>query len=195
MCQSDLTIQTVVEIGTWKGMGSTECLIRGLMDSYKPEVSFTSLEVNPEMHKIATESWGEKLPSWAKLVHGRIIEIDELVAEELGSEHPDEAKWFEQDKEAMKTCPNVLGSLPEHIDFLFLDGGGFSTDAEFEKLKNRSRIVGMDDTTSRKCKKIRDHIMNTPQQYEIILDDLSYRGGVMIFMDKTISPRIIYRRG
>lgn len=183
-CKEEPSVQTVVEIGTWRGMGSTECLIRGLMDSYKPFVSFTSLESNPEMHATAVSLWQGKLPNWAKLVHGRILEIDELIVEDLCSEHPDEAKWLQEDKNAMNSCPNVLHSLPNFIDFLFLDGGGFSTRTEFEKLKNRSKIIALDDTTNRKCKKIREMVISMPNDYQIILDDPSNRTGVMAFVNK-----------
>lgn len=186
LCRNNPTIKTVVEIGTWKGLGSTQCLIQGLVDSNKSQLNFISLEANAAMYDIANNAWKRNLPDWAKLVYGRIIEIDEMDNFQLGTGHPDEQLWFDQDKQAFTECPNVISLIPKKIDFLFLDGGEFSTYAEYLKLKNRSVFVGMDDTTSRKCKLIRKEILANTSQYEILLDNPWYRNGVMIYKNNAI---------
>ncbi len=181
LCAKTPSIRTVVEIGTWKGLGSTECIIRGLSDSGKDGLKFISLEADSGMYRTAHEAWEGSLPQWAELIHGRIIEVEEMDSLDLGSNHPDESLWFRQDLEAFSACPNVMHTIPEKIDFLFLDGGEFSTYAEYLKLKDRSLFVGMDDTTSRKCRAIRKEILERPQDYEVLLDNPWYRNGVMIY--------------
>lgn len=181
LCFTNPTIKTVVEIGTWKGLGSTECIIGGLADSRKDGISFMSLEADSRMYARACEVWKGRLPNWAEIVWGRIIDIGDMDSSNLGSCHPDERLWFEQDRTAFIGCPNVMGRLPEKIDFLFLDGGEFSTYVEYFKLKDRSTFVGLDDTTSRKCRRIRDEVLSDPQGYEILLDNPWYRNGVMIY--------------
>lgn len=52
LCVKHENIKTVVEIGTWYGMGSTECLIEGLKDSKREGISFVSLETNNEMYNV-----------------------------------------------------------------------------------------------------------------------------------------------
>ena len=184
LCKSNTEIKTVVEIGTWHGMGSTKCLLQGLMDSGKPDSLFISIEANKKMYDVATNCWKGILPSWAKLVHGRVVDITELDNTNLGYQHPDEHSWFEEDKAAMLSCPDVTGDLPSKIDLLFLDGGEYSTHAEFLKLKDRASLILLDDTTARKCKTIRQIVLSEPENYTIFLDDTEYRGGVMGFVNK-----------
>lgn len=183
-CVKDPSVKTVVEIGTWRGLGSTECFIRGLEDSGKSDVVFYSLEANQQMYETACSAWKTNLPAWAKLVHGRVIEPEEMDRVNLGEGHPDESLWFKQDEDAFLSCPNVINQLPDKIDFLFLDGGEFSTYPEFLKLNPRSTIVGMDDTTSRKCRRIRETVLSAPEAYEVLLDNPWHNNGIMVFKTK-----------
>lgn len=184
-CKNQSEILTVVEIGTWRGMGSTKCFIQGLMDSKKEGVSFYSLEINREMYDVACQCWEGKLPSWAKLIHGSIVGVDEMEVEKLKSIDSEKIKWFEEDKRCISSCPNVLDQLPESIDLLFLDGGGFTTEREFEKLKDRSMLIAVDDSLCPlKGKKIREIAMQSPDQYEIIIDAPNLRGGMILFANK-----------
>lgn len=189
LCKSKSEIKTVVEIGTWHEMGSTKCLIQGLIDSSKADLSFISIEANKKMYDVAVNCWQGILPSWAKLIHGRVVEVTDLDSTNLGYQHPDEPIWFEEDKNAMLSCPNVLADLPSKIDLLFLDGGEYSTHAEFLKLKDRSSFILLDDTTARKCKGIREIVLSDTETYTILFDNTSYRGGVMGFLNnKCVLP-------
>jgi hypothetical protein len=178
ICKHDSTIRTVVEIGTWDGMGSTECVIRGLQESDKTDIFFVSLECNPEMHKTACDSWKENLPDWAVLLHGRIVDIDEMDSSDLTDQ---EKNWFQQDVDNITSSPNVLHLVPDKIDMLILDGGEFTTKSEFLKLVDRSRMIVLDDTKIRKCKWIREQVLSDTDRYKLIFDAPEYRNGVMIF--------------
>lgn len=174
-------IKTSVEIGTWKGMGSTECILRAMQNSGRNDLNFISLEADEDMHRVATSKWSGTLPPWAHLIYGRVVDTHEMDTVDLGSFHPNEKMWFEQDRLAFSKCPNVLHMIPDQIDFLFLDGGEFSTYAEHTKLKTRSIFVGMDDTTSRKCKQIRQEVLFMPDRYEVLLDNPWHRNGVLVY--------------
>ena len=178
-CRNDRNIKTVVEIGTWYGAGSTECIINGLNDSKKDNISFLTLETNQQMYQVAVNWWKGRLPGWANLIHGGIVNSSEMDQSNLGYQHPDESKWFEEDKVALLSCPNVLNELPNEIDLLFLDGGEFTTKAEFFKLENRSKIIILDDTTNRKCKDIRTLVMDNQTKYKILFDQPECRNGIM----------------
>ena len=186
LCYRNPLIKTVVEVGTWKGLGSTECIIRGLSDSGKEGISFISIEAEPGMYAMACKAWEGRLPSWVSFLHGRVVDIDEMDDENLGSGHPDESLWFKQDRDAFMTCPNILDQMPSKIDFLFLDGGEFSTNVEHAKLKDRCMFVGMDDTTARKCRSIRKEVLSNPSKYEVLLDNPWYRNGIMVYRNKEI---------
>jgi hypothetical protein len=180
-CKDVQDINNVVEIGTWRGMGSTECIVRGLEDSGRENINFISLESNQEMYDIAVALWKNQSPSWLKLIHGRIVDISDMDTENLVG---DEVSWLEQDKNAMNSCPDVYNLLPEVIDFLFLDGGGFTTEAEFWKLKDRSKYIFIDDTLTRKGINIRKHVLNNLDKYDILFDITDDRNGVMGIFNK-----------
>jgi hypothetical protein len=185
-CKENLTIKNVVEIGTWRGLGSTLCIVQGMEDSEKEDISFISIESNLNMYQTAVSLWEDKSPSWLNLVHGRVVDILDMDKINLGYQHPDEASWFEQDKKALESCPDVADSLPDIIDLLLLDGGEFTTEAEFWRLKDRSRYIFLDDTTARKCKNIRAHVLNNLNKYEVLFDKPEERNGVMVILNKGV---------
>ena len=74
---------------------------------------------------------------------------------------------------------NVLNKIPEKIDLLLLDGGEFSTYSEWLKLKDRSTIIMLDDTTATKCKKINDELKSS-ENYTLIFET-SENNGFSVF--------------
>ena len=178
-CLSDTTIKTVVDIGTWDGRGTTECAIRGLADSGRPNIKLISFETNKQFYDLAVGSWNlSGLPPWATLIHGRLIGEGDLDGENLaGSEH----EWIAEDRKWYDTCPLVVSTLPDHIDLAVLDGGEFSTKGEFLLLESRTRMFVLDDTTSRKCRWIREYVLSSPQKYHVLFDDQAERNGTMAF--------------
>lgn len=173
-------INTVVEIGTSRGAGSTYCLIKGLKDSNKKNVSFYTIETNIDLYTKALNNWRKMLPEWACLLYGRIVNTHDIDYENL---HGSEKDWIEQDIKNLNNSPFILKMLPEKIDLLFLDGGEFSTYSEFLILKDRVKWIVLDDCNVRKGKKIKQFILNNPEKYKIIFD-ISDRNGT--FCAKTI---------
>jgi hypothetical protein len=62
-----------------------------------------------------------------------------------------------------------------------LDGGEFSTESEFKKLANRSKIIVLDDTEVRKGKAIKASVISSPDKYKIIFNLPEMRNGIMAF--------------
>jgi hypothetical protein len=91
--------------------------------------------------------------------------------------------WLKNDLNDYFLCENILNQIPDNIDFLLLDGGEFSTYSEWNILKNRSKIIVLDDTLVLKCKKIREELLND-DNYELIIDYPSDRNGFAIFKKK-----------
>jgi hypothetical protein len=173
-------VNTVVEIGTSRGAGSTYCLIKSLKDSNKTNISFYTVETNIDLYVKALNNWKHILPEWASLLYGRIINTSDLDFDNLqGSEK----EWIEQDIKNLNNSPLILKVLPEKIDLLFLDGGEFSTYSEFLILKDRARWIVIDDSGVRKGKKIKEFILNNLEKYEIIFDTGDRNG---TFCAKTI---------
>lgn len=176
-CKNHPSVKSVVEIGTWDGMGSTHCIINGLAESSKSGIAFVSLESNAEMHSTATKSWEGKLPSWAVLCHGRIVGEKDMDSSNLT---PQEQGWFAEDVQALGSCPDVTDLIPESIDLLLLDGGEFTTYSEFCKLESRTKLFFLDDINSRKCKAIRQLVLSS-SKYRVLFDAPQIRAGVMAF--------------
>lgn len=178
ICRVEPNIKTVVEIGTWDGMGSTQCIILGLQQSEKTNIQFLSLETNKKMYDAACAAWKDTLPSWASFIHGRVVDVHEMDSVELSDA---EQEWFKEDVQAIMSCPNVFNLMPAKIDMLLLDGGEFTTKNEFLKLVDRCNIIFADDTNIRKCKWIREHVLCNPDKYHLIFDAPQNRNGVMAF--------------
>jgi hypothetical protein len=176
-CKSHPSVKSVVEIGTWDGMGSTHCIISGLSESNKIGIEFLSLESNSQMHSTAMKSWEGNLPPWAVLCHGRIVGEEDMDSSNLTAE---EGNWFAEDVKALRDCPDVMDRIPERIDLLLLDGGEFTTHSEFCKLESRTRLFFLDDVNSRKCKAIRELVLSN-SKYRVLFDAPHIRAGVMAF--------------
>jgi hypothetical protein len=169
----DEQILTVVEIGTSRGTGSTYCLIQGLLNSNKNNITFLSLECNIELYNKAIQNWKNILPTWANLLFGRIINIDQLDDNNLQGSEKD---WFINDVNNLNNCPYILETIPKNIDLLFLDGGEFSTYSEFLILKDRTKYFVLDDAGVRKGLNIKKYIYNNPNEFEVVFDNTDRNG-------------------
>lgn len=154
---------TIVEIGTWKGMGST----LSVLTSKNDDTNFITLESNLEFYTIAKKNLSSFEGKFNQLF-GRIVDVEEVINfTENYSLSPEQIQWLNEDISNFKDCPNVLESLPEKIDFLILDGGEFSTYSEWTKLKNRSEFVALDDINVLKCEKIYNELLQN-SEYTLI---------------------------
>ena len=94
-----------------------------------------------------------------------------------------ETRWFETDVQAMLEAPNVLHTVPESIDLLVLDGGEFSTFAEFECLRSRvTQWVVLDDTQTRKSSRIIDWVRSDANSEFSVVFEGNERNGVAVLV-------------
>jgi len=147
--------KTILEIGTWKGMGSTKCIL----DCISEGVEFYSLESNKEFFDIAKNNLKEYDNKFNQ-IFGKIIETEKVI--DYVKDYTlskDEETWLEEDILNFKSCDNVINLIPEKIDLLLLDGGEFSTYLEWLILKERVKIVMLDDIDVFKCKRIYEELI------------------------------------
>jgi hypothetical protein len=174
----DYKPKNIVEIGTWKGMGSTLCIVQNL--NYNS--NFISIESNKVFYEIAQKNLSD-YSNKVKLEYGKIIEnneIEDFIKNvDLNNE---QKKWLFDDLENFNRCPNILNKIPKEIDFLLLDGGEFSTYSEWHNLKNRVKIVALDDINVLKCELIVKEL-NNDSDYEII-DNTNEGYGFCVFIKK-----------
>jgi hypothetical protein len=170
--------QKIVEIGTWKGMGSTLCIL----NSMTPTSEFITLESNKTFYEIAKNNL-ESFQDKVKMIYGTIVSIDEVNSFVSNLNLDNERKtWLNEDLTNLELCPNVLNEVLPEIDFLLLDGGEFSTYREWEKLKSRTKIVALDDIRETKTKQIYNELSDDIN-YELI--GLTHEGnGFCVFIKK-----------
>ncbi len=166
-------VKTIVDIGTWKGMGTTKCILDGIMDGRKRHYEIFSIECNLMFHAEAKVNLGF-LPPKFHLIHGSLIDAKDLypMREKLEGV---ELGWLEEDISAIKSSPNVLNQIPEKIDFLIIDGGEFSGKIEFDLLWERSNYIFLDDTSSYKNKDSRSFVIAHPDIFEVLYDNITDR--------------------
>lgn len=153
---SNLKYKTFLEIGTWNGLGSTKSFSDGFMNR-NDDYIFYSLECNKD-----------KCMDAAKLYtnNDKIHILNEVIWNEEPSDFYDifpqclsnnlYKHWNEVDIMNMKKCDLFLNrqNLPDIFDVLLLDGGEFTTYYEFQILKNRCKVIMLDDVNVDKCKLI-----------------------------------------
>jgi hypothetical protein len=180
-CQDD--VNTIVEIGTWNGEGSTKCIYDAVVNTNK---IVYSLECNKNRVEEAIKNLGMEGPNF-HLIHGTITTPEEL---ELMIPELDKfdvmssivlKKWLEEDMSWVKLTPNVLNDLPEKIDLYIIDGGVFSGYTDFLKLYKRCCYIILDDTLELKNQRTREFILSHPEEFTVIIDDITDdRGGFLV---------------
>jgi hypothetical protein len=153
------TTRVVVEIGTWNGLGSTKIMCRAAAQRPQNSVEIISVEANENLHGAAKKNLKkfEKL-GFLKLLYGSIVKDSQLLQSNLS---PTEKLWLESDLRDIAAAPNLTSAIPSEIDLLLLDGGEFSTYAEYQALKPLvGSFILLDDTNTRKCQRIIEEIAN-----------------------------------
>jgi hypothetical protein len=97
-----------------------------------------------------------------------------------------EAEWLQQDVVKMHKAPFTMNLVPKSIDLLILDGGEFSTYAEFHVLESRiTNWVLLDDIRVRKCKRLFAELAKSDQY--LLVGFSSERNGTAVF--KKVLPK------
>lgn len=146
-------VKTIVDVGTWSGAGSTLCVAKGVRRKL-PLDRHGSRVLGFEIDEVMVAKARRRLKSFdfVKVVYGSLVDSKALDEDSLSQ---DESSWLKADLEKMQRAPLVLGQVPASIDLLILDGGEFSSQAEFLTLRDRiSDWVVLDDIRTRKNKKV-----------------------------------------
>jgi hypothetical protein len=169
-------VKSIVEIGTWNGKGSSKCIALGVLQRATPNCRVIGFEVNPDMFKKAKRNLSKF--DFFEVLFGSVVGEQELDQTQLNEQ---EMGWFVQDLKWIRESPSVLDRVPKEIDLLILDGGEFSTYAEFKKLEKKlTRWLILDDTRTRKCSKILEELLHNPQY--LIVHVSQERNGTAVLM-------------
>ena len=153
---SNLNYKTFLEIGTWNGLGSTKSFSDGFLNR-SDDYIFYSLECNKDKCVDAAKLYND---------NDKMHILNEVIWNEEPSDFYDifpqclnnnmYKHWNEVDIINMKKCDLFLNrpNLPFIFDVVLLDGGEFTTYYEFQILKNRCKVIMLDDINVDKCKLI-----------------------------------------
>ena len=181
-------IKTILEIGTWNGLGTTRCIVEGLQNKKDNNYIFYSLECNAEKSDCAKKIY-ENNTNIHILNEVIINEIPNNIYEIFPEilKNADYAYWNSIDFSNMKDRGLFLKrpNLPELFDMILLDGGEFTTYFEYNLLKDRCKYLMLDDTNVSKCKLIVDEIQNNPDKWEVLEKD-NERNGFLICKNKLV---------
>ena len=179
---SDLKYKNFLEVGTWNGLGSTRVFVDSL--KYRTDdYIFYSIECNKDKAIHASQMY-----KYFDKVH--------ILNEVIWNEEPDdfynifpECKtnemfklWNDVDMINMKKCNIFLDrkNLPDIFDVILLDGGEFTTYYDFQLLKDRCKILMLDDINVSKCKLIVNEIERNPDKWKIITKNTNIRNGYLV---------------
>ena len=175
---SDTQYKKYLEIGTWSGMGSTRCLHLGFLDRVEPFV-FMSLECNKDKVEMAAVRYKDY--PYVQIMNSSIIEPSVIppvhILKEMFSDLKEE--WHSIDMENLATCSIVKD---RDFDVVFLDVGEYTTYFEFKELVNSPslRMIICDDTTTSKCRKVREELLSS-SSWKVLIDKPDDRNGWCVF--------------
>lgn len=169
-------VEVIMEVGTWSGRGSSRMIGLGISKSaIEVPKSVIGLEIDQKL-AIDASRYLRRFPNF-RVIHGRIVDQHELDSNNLSTA---EQLWYKQDLLNFESAPNVFSLIPSKIDLLILDGGEFSSFAEFVKLKSRIvRWVVLDDTLIRKNRKVHESLRND-SNFSLVWES-SERNGCSIY--------------
>lgn len=160
---SNLEYKTFLEVGTWNGLGSTRAFSNGF--SNRDDYVFYSLECNADKCQQASNLYKD---------NSNIKILNEVI----WNKEPDNffdifpqcksdqtyALWHQIDLINMNKCKLFLDrtDIPSMFDVILLDGGEFTTYHEFQILKDKCKVLMLDDTECDKCKYIVQELLSDP---------------------------------
>lgn len=146
---SDLTIERVVDVGCWNGLGTTLCVMDAMM-MRKKALSCLAIESNKTFWEKAVMNWKFKVnPENLKIVYGRfgsaVMSRKEIEAHPLFTKVKDHyTLWYDQDIKDYTQCNQVV--VTGKVDLIILDGGEFCGAGDLEAaLKLNPRYIVLDD--------------------------------------------------
>jgi len=152
-------LNTILEIGSWDGTGSTSCFIHAL-EKFTGAKKLTCLEVNKDRYNQLVDN--TKQYDWVECHNNTSISYDQLIEKDFNniwhSEYngilinpfpPTKAKaegWFNEDVENLKKFPtSFLVKDNSFYSGVLIDGGEFFGYSEYKILKDRTNVLFLDD--------------------------------------------------
>jgi hypothetical protein len=172
---------TIVEFGTHDGTGSTRCLRLGMVR--RGEQHLYSVDIDEPLQAKAERECGPDKWVFGKqvlhFIHGTIVKPTEF--QEFTHPDPDSRQYYIPERDANAKAPYVLDQIPEKIDLLLLDGGEWTSNAEFLKLWERCKVIALDDCNRTKSNKNWKAYYGLLDNWMLVGEDMNERNGWAVF--------------
>lgn len=178
LLSADPEVKRIVEIGAWRGGGSTEILRRQI--EHDQQTRLQSLEASKAMFNEAQKRHEDA--QQVELIWGSVCSIEDLDRQDLSDL---EKQWLLADETNLLACPNVTHRLFSEIDLLVLDGGEFSTYSEWQILQSRvTKWVVLDDTLTRKSARIVAEIDEPESCFRLVWHSTERNGTAVLMRER-----------
>jgi hypothetical protein len=184
-----------LEIGSWDGEGSSSCFVRA-MDLLSGDKKLVCIEIVEEKLNVLANRFKDK--SFVKPFLGSSISYDSLVPKNFDDvwDSPYNRipkilyskelvkSWYDRDVETIKRTPSFLEHDKNFYDSILIDGGEFTGYSEFLSIKDKCRILFLDDVHhAYKCNQIYNELKND-KTWTLYRDKPTVRNGFAIFIKK-----------
>ena len=152
-----------------------------------------SVEIDKKMFDRARQFWGwirqSQYVYQLELLHGKISENGLMSRTEIEA-HPGFPKvklhyqrYYQSDLKNDRHAANVFSALPDQIDVVILDGGEFSSAAEYELLQRTKSLkaIVLDGTTILKASRAHQGLL-ADGDWSVVYDNQKKRHGSSIFV-------------
>jgi hypothetical protein len=200
------TLETVLEIGSSSGGGSTEAFVSGLSENPASPKLFC-IEISKPRFENLQETY-KKYP-FVYCYHGSTVRAEQFPTPAVVTAFYNEISsnlrkfplplvldWLRQDVQYVRESGVAAGVLEkikaDHaidvFDMVLIDGSEFTGEVEYEIIKG-ARFILLDDTNTFKCYAVRQALLNNPM-YDLVEDDQELRNGYSVFRRRTTARRV-----
>jgi hypothetical protein len=177
-------VNTCVDIGSWNGLGSTQCIVQVLTSKGSGHVY--SYEIDDHMFEQSQNVW--KNNPYITLQKARVTETmmthEDVVNDRNYSNiaHDDWLSWYTGEQANFEK--SVVGTLPEKIDFVIIDGGEFCGRGDWAAVQTKDpEYVALDDTFTVKTGEVL-HSMLESGEWVVLYQGIDRNGWAILRKDR-----------
>jgi len=182
-------INKMLDVGTWTGQGTTECLAYGAhLKQLNSQLSIVSVEANSQLHKIACQYYGANKPPFLHLICGTLTK-DIMKPNDI-IKHPlfEKVKTHYELHYTKDVCHTINAPLIDFqgakVDMVVLDGGEFCGESDFNCCMTLCpKVIALDDINVIKNSNNYAWLMKNNKKWQL-MDSGEDRNGWAIFERK-----------
>jgi glycosyltransferase involved in cell wall biosynthesis len=199
-------LETVLEIGSSSGGGSTEAFVAGLSGNRSTPKLFC-IELSKPRFSALQEAY--RSYPFVHCYNRSTVRVDQFPTPEAVATFyhtvpsglrkfplPLVLDWLRQDVQYVRESGVPAGAIEtikaEHgidtFDMVLIDGSEFTGAVEYELVRG-AKFILLDDTNTFKCHAVRQNLLNDPM-YDLLADDQDLRNGYSVFRRRATARRV-----